>query len=85
MATSVINLALGLYQWKDSYAAANQLDNMYNSIKWPLDYFLKCWRNDSQIYYAQVNIQTSTSVSCKNMFFLSLKAYRCVLCFIDWE
>lgn len=54
MSASVINLAVGLYKWKDAYSASNQLQHMYDSIKWPLDYFLKCWRNSAQIYYAQV-------------------------------
>lgn len=56
MSASVINLAVGLYKWKDAYSASNQLQHMYDSIKWPLDYFLKCWRNSAQIYYAQVHV-----------------------------
>ncbi|XP_061173726.1 uncharacterized protein LOC133182894 [Saccostrea echinata] len=54
MAGSTTNLALGLFYWKDAYQQAGELDNMYNSIKWPLDYFLKCWNPNKQIYYAQV-------------------------------
>lgn len=56
MSASVINLAVGLYKWKDAYSASNQLQHMYDSIKWPLDYFLKCWRHSAQIYYAQVHV-----------------------------
>ncbi|KAL3861005.1 hypothetical protein ACJMK2_007098 [Sinanodonta woodiana] len=49
-------LAIGFIQWKQAYTAAGQLGNMYDSLKWPLDYFLKCWRPDpnNPIYYAQV-------------------------------
>lgn len=56
MSEAVVTLALGLYQWKDAYVAANQLEYMYDSIEWPLDYFLKCWPSSHNIYYAQVCI-----------------------------
>jgi hypothetical protein len=55
MAGSTTNLAIGLHNWKDAYEKAGELENMYNSIKWPLDYFLKCWNANKKIYYAQVN------------------------------
>ncbi|XP_056021967.1 uncharacterized protein LOC130054902 isoform X2 [Ostrea edulis] len=54
MAGSTTNLALGLLYWKDAYEKPGELDNMYNSIKWPLDYFIKCWNTNKTIYYAQV-------------------------------
>lgn len=60
MSASVVNLAVGLIRWGDAYQASQQLQHMYNSLKWPLDYFLKCWRNDTHIYYAQVNTYICT-------------------------
>jgi hypothetical protein len=55
MASATTNLAVGLLHWKDAYENAGELENMYNSIKWPLDYFLKCWNANEKIYYAQVS------------------------------
>ncbi|KAJ8305940.1 hypothetical protein KUTeg_016485 [Tegillarca granosa] len=52
MASSTTLLTWGLVQWKDAYVSSDQLDNMYDSIKWTLDYFLKCWKNDK--LYGQV-------------------------------
>ena len=49
-------LAWGLAQWRDAYVYAGLLDEMLDSIKWPLDYFLKCWRSGENVYYAQVYI-----------------------------
>jgi hypothetical protein len=56
MAFSTHTLAYGLNRWKDGYVAANQLQNMYDMLRTPLDYFMKCWRPQSQEYYAQVCI-----------------------------
>ena len=54
MASSAHILAWGLRLWKDAYSTSGQLNMMYDMIKWPLDYFLKCWRPKEQVYYAQV-------------------------------
>ncbi|XP_067658115.1 endoglucanase E-4-like isoform X2 [Haliotis asinina] len=54
MASSSTLLLWGLNRWKDAYEHAGQLDAMYDMIKWPLDYFLKCWRPDKEWYYVQV-------------------------------
>ncbi|XP_060063948.1 endoglucanase A-like [Ylistrum balloti] len=54
MAASTTILAWGLSEWRDSYTVSGQLGHMLDSIKWPLDYFLKCWNASSQEYYAQV-------------------------------
>lgn len=56
MSEAVTVLALGVSQWKDAYVSANQLEHMYDSIEWPLDYFMKCWPSSHDIYYAQVII-----------------------------
>ncbi|XP_059173960.1 endoglucanase E-4-like [Physella acuta] len=36
-------LLWSLVRFKDGYQRAGQLDEMYDMIKWPLDYFLKAW------------------------------------------
>ncbi|XP_061196701.1 uncharacterized protein LOC133204978 [Saccostrea echinata] len=54
MASSAHILGYGLSRWKDGYESANQLQNMYDMLRTPLDYFMKCWRPSSQEYYAQV-------------------------------
>ncbi|KAK3104481.1 hypothetical protein FSP39_003142 [Pinctada imbricata] len=54
MAWSAHTLLWGLNKFKNGYQAAGQLDQMYDMIKTPLDYFLKCWRPNEQVYYAQV-------------------------------
>ncbi|XP_005099312.1 endoglucanase E-4 [Aplysia californica] len=43
MASSTTLLLWSLYSFKDGYVKAGQLNNMYDMIKWPLDYFLKAW------------------------------------------
>ena len=55
ISSSATLLAWGLAQWRDSYQAAGQLDEMLDLIRWPMDYFLKCWRSDDLEYYAQVS------------------------------
>lgn len=56
MAASTTILATGFLFFEDAYERANQKELMYESIKWPLDYFLKCWKPDASNprYYAQV-------------------------------
>lgn len=54
MASSAHLLSWGLEIWRDAYQSAGQLDMMYDMLKWPLDYFLKCWNPQTQEYYAQV-------------------------------
>ena len=56
MASSVTLLALGVYKWPEAYNAAGQMDEVLDSIRWPLDYLLKCWNGDASapLYYAQV-------------------------------
>merc|ERR1712137_1191570 len=54
MAYSTWVLEWGFLQFKDAYAAAGQTDMMCDMIKWPLDYFLKCWLPDEDTLYVQV-------------------------------
>ena len=50
MAFSVTSLAWGLLEFKDAYDDAGQLEAMYDSIKWPLEYLLKCHTKDDELY-----------------------------------
>ncbi|KAK6177037.1 hypothetical protein SNE40_015225 [Patella caerulea] len=50
MAWSTTVLTWGLIQYKDAYDSAGQLDNMYKSIKWPLDYLIKCHTKKNELY-----------------------------------
>nr|ABD24275.1 endo-beta-1,4-glucanase [Ampullaria crossean] len=50
MAWSTAILNWGLLQFKDAYEAAGQLEWMYESVKWPLDYLLKCHSSDDVLY-----------------------------------
>lgn len=54
MAAATTNLLWGLVKWTDGYQSSGQLDMMYDMIKWPLQYFLKCWLPDTSTYYVQV-------------------------------
>ena len=56
MAWAAHTLSWGLNKFKDGYQTAGQLDMMYDCLKWPLEYFLKCWRPNEQVYYAQVRV-----------------------------
>ncbi|XP_041377751.1 uncharacterized protein LOC121390096 isoform X2 [Gigantopelta aegis] len=54
MAFSTTTLLWGLIRFKDGYVASGELANMYDSIRWPLDYFIKCWDDQNTVYWAQV-------------------------------
>jgi len=56
MAFSVTELAWSLLQFKDAYADAGQLDLMIDSIRWPLDYLLRCHVSPN-VLYGQVLIR----------------------------
>jgi len=50
MAMSTHTLLWGAIEWRASYSGANELTNFQNSIKWPLDYFIKCHVATNQFY-----------------------------------
>ena len=52
-AASVTVLAWGILSFWDGYVRAGQLANVLDSIKWPLDYLLKCHVAPNK-FYAQV-------------------------------
>ena len=93
MAFSAHVLAYGLNRWKDGYSSSNQLNNMYEMLRTPLDYFMKCWRPQSQEYYAQVSIdhqmQNTIWVILKSTIYTSnkqrLKLFFRIFCMIVWN
>ncbi|XP_046580083.1 LOW QUALITY PROTEIN: endoglucanase E-4-like [Haliotis rubra] len=54
MASATTILSWGFLKWSDAYKKAGQEDNMYDMIKTPLDYFLKCWNPTKKEYYVQI-------------------------------
>ncbi|XP_071109686.1 uncharacterized protein [Haliotis cracherodii] len=50
MAYSTTILTWSLIHWRNAYEASGQLDNMYDCIKWPLDYLLKCHTGKDELY-----------------------------------
>ncbi|XP_055958520.1 endoglucanase E-4-like [Patella vulgata] len=50
MAWSTTVLTWGLIQWKDAYEKSGQLDYMYDSIRWPMDYLMKCHSKTNELY-----------------------------------
>lgn len=50
MAWTTTTLVWGLIEYKDAYQAAGQLDWMYESVKWPLDYFVKAHTKKYEFY-----------------------------------
>ncbi|XP_060590585.1 endoglucanase E-4-like [Ruditapes philippinarum] len=49
-AGTVTMLAWGLLSFTDAYDDANQLQNMYDCIRWPLDYLMRCHVTPNEFY-----------------------------------
>ncbi|KAH3741115.1 endoglucanase E-4-like [Dreissena polymorpha] len=47
-------LNYGFLKFTDAYTSAGQKDMMCDMVKWPLEYFKKCWIPDQQTLYVQV-------------------------------
>lgn len=50
MSASVTLLGWGLLQFKDAYVASEQLGEMYDCIRWPLEWLLKCHTGKDELY-----------------------------------
>ena len=72
MAYTSVVLSWGLLEFKDAYEASGQLQWLYDCIKWPLDYLLKCHVADDVLY-----VQVMTSSVCDVM--KCIKWSTCVL------
>ena len=70
MAVAVTNLAWGLLEFKNGYMVAGQYEFMLDSIKWPLDYFIKCHIDVDtfvgQVRYFDIFFQFSFIFSLRN-------------------
>ena len=53
LAWTTTTLLWGLVEFRTGYEAAGELDNMLDSVRWPLDYFIKCHVSDN-LFYGQV-------------------------------
>ena len=54
MAASVTNIAWSIVEFEKGYRIAGEYENVLDSIKWPLDYFIKCHVSPNE-FYAQVS------------------------------
>nr|KAG5702490.1 hypothetical protein BaRGS_015122 [Batillaria attramentaria] len=59
MASATTLLLWGLTKFKAGYVAAGQLDQMYDSVSWPLDYLQRTWDAYTQQLVVQVGEVTS--------------------------
>ena len=50
MAFSTTLLCWSLLEFPEAYSKSGQLDYMYDSIRWPLEYFVKCHTKPEEIY-----------------------------------
>ena len=50
MAFSTTLLCWSLLEFPEAYNKSGQLDYMYDSIRWPLEYFVKCHTADNELY-----------------------------------
>ena len=51
MSQTATALIYGLVMFEDAYAKAGQLDIMRDSVRWVLDYFIKCHPNANELYF----------------------------------
>lgn len=53
MAFSATTLIWGMLEFKQGYEGADQYEYAMDSVKWVLDYFIKCHVQDN-VFYGQV-------------------------------
>lgn len=53
MAWSVTTLAWGGIEFKSAYQSAGEFNNLLDSLRWPLNYFIKC-HTSPNVFYGQV-------------------------------
>jgi endoglucanase len=51
MASTVATLSWGVYEYRNAYVNAGQLDKALDAIKWGTDYFIKCHTAANEFYY----------------------------------
>lgn len=63
-ASAVTLLTLGLLQYKDAYKASGHLDDMYDCIRWPLEWLLKCHTGQNELYIqVQLNVMIDIKIN----------------------
>lgn len=50
MSATVTLLAWSLIEFRDAYIASGQLGEMYDCIRWPLEWMLKCHTGQNELY-----------------------------------
>lgn len=50
MAWSTTTTAWGIWAFREAFVESGQIDYALDSIKWPLDYFIKCHVSDNELY-----------------------------------
>ena len=56
MAAATTLLGLSYNEWGQIYEDNGLREKMFETLKWPLDYFLKCWNPERQELYVQVSV-----------------------------
>lgn len=69
MSASASTLIYGMLFFEDGYKSAGQYEEALRQIRWPLDYFMKCFQQPDR-FYAQVCLKTrsSSSFGCMHIF-----------------
>ena len=81
MAWTVSTLAWGLVEFKDAYESSGEYQNMLNSIRVPLDYFIKAHPQDN-LFYGQVwNTYIHNTRMLKNLLWVHF--VRSILCLLN--
>ncbi|XP_060606557.1 uncharacterized protein LOC132758865 [Ruditapes philippinarum] len=57
MASAVIMIGWGAVKFKAGYETAGLLHDLYDSLRWPLDYFIKIWLPDIQGLIQKVGLE----------------------------
>ena len=61
MAATTTLLAWSVLEYKDAYEASGELDNMYDCLRWPLEWLLKCHTKPEELY---VQVRTIYMYDC---------------------
>lgn len=56
MAATTTLLGWSLLEYADAYRASGQLGEMFDCIRWPLEWLLKCHTGENELY-VQVNLK----------------------------
>ena len=60
MSATVTLLAWSLIEFRDAYIASGQLGEMYDCIRWPLEWMLKCHTGQNELYVQVWHVELVT-------------------------